>query len=160
MKLSALFLWMLPVTVMAADSSRTMYGDPIHIAEYVSDPRAAIVEGVRQFGWVVQDEQPGKVVLRLERPNVQVVNAVYYDRDKIWFEDVSDKLLECPKPNKKSSGLKPRPCEISDSTLLRWRINLRRGILKQIQELALNDALADYEASPRRAAVSASAAPK
>ncbi|MBC7983668.1 MAG: hypothetical protein H7Y02_07440 [Candidatus Obscuribacterales bacterium] len=170
------FLWLAlfaTTTQVVAQSTRTTYSDPIRLNAYVNEPRAAIVEGIRRFQWVVQDEQPGKLVVRLDRPAVHVLNAIYYDKQQIRFEDISALSYDCSnttisRQNRRSKrerasddededeDQRPSPtrttqispagktCEVDESQLLRWRINLRRGVVKQIQELAIEDALEKF----------------
>jgi hypothetical protein len=152
----------LPFSAMAqAPSARSLSNDPIRINSYVSDPRAAIIEGVRKFRWVVQEEQPGKLILRLERPDILVLHAVHYDDKSIRFEDIEAKILQCPTPKRQRAGrpVEATTCSVPEFRVGGWRVNLRRGVQMQIQELALLDAQAKYDAAPKPAADQTSTPP-
>ena len=147
---SILILGLFPVIALS-QAARTMYSDPIFIGTYVTDPRAVIAGGARQSHWLVQEEAPGKVILRLNEPKLKVVTAVHFTAEKIWIENVSQSMAECRQPKPKPAGtfgsgeIKPRVCDVSDWTMERWHLFLRRGMLAQLRELALKDATARYE---------------
>ncbi|AFV00276.1 hypothetical protein [Simiduia agarivorans] len=106
----------------------TKYDDPFQISSYVTEPAAPIKEGMKRYHWVVAEEEPGRILAVYAHKNHEIKLNIYYNQEKIWFEQVSARNLGCTN------------CEVKDRHLTNWRVGLRRGIAFALTHLALVDA--------------------
>lgn len=121
----------------------TRYDDNIRYGQYISNPRAVIVSGMKQHGWQIQSEAEGEIEAILNKPENQVVVRIGFTGNEIWFKPVSDVSTDCSS----KKGIRPASCPVEADRMIRWRINLRKAILKQIEAIARIDALNQYSVS-------------
>ncbi|QGX39532.1 hypothetical protein [Permianibacter aggregans] len=130
-----------------ADSRLTRFDDPIPLAHYVVDARAVIVAGMNKHGWVIHAETDNYIEALLDKPANQVLLRIGFDNRQITFVRISDVSTDCGKRN----GKWPKSCPVDEDDMDRWRNNLRKAILKHIEQLARYDALQRYMESTGKA---------
>lgn len=109
----------------------TKYDDPFMISGYVTDPTAPIKEGMKRYHWAVAEEEPGRILAVYAHKNHEIKLNIFYNQEKIWFEQLSARNLGCTR------------CEVKERHLTNWRVGLRRGIAFALTQLALADAKAN-----------------
>lgn len=107
----------------------SQYDDPFLLGTYVTHPDEPIKAGMAQYHWTVAAEEPGKILALLNYKGHEIKLNIYYNAEKIWFEQISARKLECTKH-----------CEFKQRYLTNWRTGLRRGIAYQLTLLAQQDA--------------------
>jgi len=143
---------LLSTSYLATAGEHTLYDDPIYFGAYVTDPRAAIRQGVAKYNWAVREELPGKSTVYLRHRARELALVIAYDDTKIWFQESSAAASGCKQVRSSRKQRRARDdepaavCKVSNRKVLRWRINLRRGISQAIGALAMADAAAKYGA--------------
>lgn len=117
----------------------TLYEDPIHIQNYVTDPASAVKAGMQQYGWSVETEADNSLIAKLDYKDYKIRVAINYDASTINITSLSQERTNCV-------VTKREKCEVNQSYIDRWRSNLRRGITKAIHDLAVADAYAKLAA--------------
>lgn len=107
----------------------TLYDDPIKLQAYVTEPRAVILDGMQRYGWVVKESSDGLILAHLNHKGYDLEVEIRYSPSLISVKQVYASSPGC-------SG----DCGIEEGLQARWRLNLRRGIMHAIHELALADA--------------------
>lgn len=130
-----------------ADSRLTRFDDPIPVAPYVLDARSVIVAGMKKHGWTIHAENNQYIDALLEKSENKVILRIGFDNQQISFTRISDVSTRCGKHNFKRLS----SCPVDDDDMNRWRNNLRKAILKQIEMMARYDALKHYMESTGKA---------
>ncbi len=108
------------------------FGDDIKIQRYVTDPEALIMSSLDRYGWLVKEKSDGKVTVVLNKNKSEIILDIIYDKKLIHVVPVSDRVSDC------NEGVDN--CRVKKSSYARWRMNLRRSMLREIHELAIHDA--------------------
>ena len=129
--LISMVLLAVSLTLTTHAQAFTKYLDPFNLSAYVTDPAEPIKKGMQQYHWVVEEEEPGRILAVYSHNDHEIKLNIFYNAEKIWFEQVSARNLTC------------NNCTVKERHLTNFRVGLRRGIAYHLTELALNDARRD-----------------
>lgn len=133
-RMTVCVLLVLPLLATAwTGTSHSLYDDPLHYPDFVTDPAALIKTGMQRYNWQTIAESDNRIEAELNYQGYLIGLEISFGNGLISFRELKKVNYDCDTP---SAG-----CNFDDSLYARWRVNLRRSIALEIHQLTINHAV-------------------